>query len=228
MQFINKKAIKLLFLVSSLIVGLFFKLSFGFGSYNYFFSGINFFAPLLGIIFNFPGIICFGIVFLILKQFFLGAMFTFGIPTLVGSVCFAVLNRKYEKVFFYDVLDFVLRVVLPLSLIIIFILHPAGNKAFVYSFYWFIPIIFYLLQRLGFYSSVFSAALSATFITHAIGSIIWLYTLNLTSQQWIGLIPIVAVERLTFAFGITLSSVFLNKFCNVDKNFYYKRSLYLN
>ena len=45
--------------------------------------------------------------------------------------------------------------------------------------------------------------MSATFIAHAVGSLIWLYTVGMTSLYWNSLIPLVAIERLVFAVGMT-------------------------
>jgi len=49
--------------------------------------------------------------------------------------------------------------------------------------------------------SFFLVALSSSFIAHAVGSVIWLYSLSMPAEKWIALIPIVAVERFIFAAG---------------------------
>jgi hypothetical protein len=89
---------------------------------------------------------------------------------------------------------------------ILFIMHPVAGDAFAYSFYWLIPIVIYALS----YKSTFCRALSATFLAHAVGSIIWLYTVPMTSAQWLSLIPVVAVERLVMACGMTVLYYVLN------------------
>jgi len=83
---------------------------------------------------------------------------------------------------------------------ILFIMHPVAGQAFAYSFYWLIPIALYALGN----KSSFCRALSATFLAHAVGSIIWLYTVSMTSAQWLSLIPVVAVERLVMACGMVV------------------------
>ena len=45
-------------------------------------------------------------------------------------------------------------------------------------------------------------ALSASFVAHGIGSVIWLYTKNIAAPVWIGLIPVVVCERLLMAGGM--------------------------
>jgi hypothetical protein len=105
--------------------------------------------------------------------------------------------------------EFAIRVILPLCCIICFILHPVGQNAFLYSFYWFIPVGCYFLQMyVGCFRPV-CVALSSTFIAHAVGSLMWLYVLSTTSEYWILLIPRVAGERLFFALGMTLTYYFI-------------------
>jgi len=81
---------------------------------------------------------------------------------------------------------------------VLFIIHPIGRDAFVYSLYWLIPIILFGYSR----KTLFLEALGSTFVAHAVGSVIWLYTVPTTAVSWIGLIPIVAVERVFFAIGM--------------------------
>lgn len=50
--------------------------------------------------------------------------------------------------------------------------------------------------------NVYSRALSASFIAHAVGSVIWLYGGNITVQEWTALMPIVMIERFFIAAGM--------------------------
>ncbi len=84
---------------------------------------------------------------------------------------------------------------LPLLCMAIFIVHPVGFYAAPYVLYWFIPVVLGLLRI----SSPVASAFTSTFIAHAVGSVLWLYTIPMTSAQWLSLIPIVAVERCCFA-----------------------------
>jgi len=52
--------------------------------------------------------------------------------------------------------------------------------------------------------NVFIASLSSTFVAHAVGSILYLYSTNMADSQWLALIPVVAFERFVAAFGIAL------------------------
>ena len=214
---IEKKHVFILLLLVFSYLASYFKISFALGSYKFFFSGINAFAPLLGLFSSGVGLFLIPL-FLIWK--FTKAM-TFGIPTLVATWCWASLpdekvvlvNRK--KHLMLKCFDFLLRVLLPLTAMLVFILHPVGRHAFLYSFYWLIPVVIYFVQKfknrkkhLMLLNSetlnVFLSALSITFVSHAVGSIMWLYFVPLTAAQWLGLIPVVFVERLMFASGMSL------------------------
>ncbi|MEM4554631.1 MAG: hypothetical protein QXT25_02165 [Candidatus Anstonellaceae archaeon] len=92
--------------------------------------------------------------------------------------------------------------IVPLLCMAAFMAHPVGLQAWVYSLYWMIPAIVLLLPE-----NLFARSLGATFTAHSIGSIIWLYSFPSTPQFWIGLIPVVAFERLLFASGIAASFV---------------------
>lgn len=94
---------------------------------------------------------------------------------------------------------------LPLVCMGLFVMHPVGGQAWVYSLYWLIPVIaVFLPQRL------FLRSLGATFTAHAVGSVVWLYAFQTTPAFWVALIPVVAFERLMFASGITVSYATLN------------------
>ncbi|MFT6765329.1 MAG: hypothetical protein ACJAZS_000204 [Alteromonas naphthalenivorans] len=92
------------------------------------------------------------------------------------------------------------RLLLPIVCMILFVVHPVGFMAAPYCLYWLIPIALYFLNN----KSIFLQSLSSTFVAHAVGSVIWLYSFDMSSQMWLGLIPVVAVERLFFASAMTL------------------------
>lgn len=94
----------------------------------------------------------------------------------------------------------VIRVVLPIVCMGLFVMHPEGARAWPYAMYWLIP------ATVGFLGtrSLFAQALGSTFTAHAIGSVIWIYTVPMTASQWLSLIPIVCIERFTFALGMVL------------------------
>src|SRR5262249_44654239 len=110
-----------------------------------------------------------------------------GVPTLCASL---YLSSTHWAV----------RVALPTLCMLLFWLHPVGLAAGVYALYWLIPVaVFYTKSR-----SFFLNALGSTFVAHAVGSVIWLYTVPMSSAAWLALLPVVAVERLLFATGMVV------------------------
>ena len=154
---------------------------------------------------------------------------TFGLPTLVSSLVFRVspfgksvsrkaddqagihINRRMRNAtdrMLSSYADMCFRLFLPLLCMTLFVIHPVGSKAAAFAIYWLIPVglytIFTLKPALRAYHhvSLFATALSATFLMHAVGSIMWLYSLNLPAQYWLSLVPVVPIERIIFASGI--------------------------
>lgn len=86
---------------------------------------------------------------------------------------------------------------LPIACMSMFVLHPIGSQAWPYAMYWWIPVVVWFLK-----DTIWSRALSASFVAHAVGSVIWLYTGNISVYVWYGLIPVVIIERLCMASGM--------------------------
>ncbi|MBI5035845.1 hypothetical protein HZC09_00740 [Candidatus Micrarchaeota archaeon] len=96
---------------------------------------------------------------------------------------------------------------IPLACMALFVLHPVGGKAWIYTLYWLLP----LGMAVMFKGNLIARSLGATFTAHAVGSVMWLYFVNpMTPELWMALIPIVAMERLAFAAGISVSYVAFN------------------
>ncbi|MBS3063466.1 MAG: hypothetical protein J4203_06370 [Candidatus Diapherotrites archaeon] len=95
--------------------------------------------------------------------------------------------------------------IISFAAILLFLLHPVGRTAWFYSLYWFIPVLCWLFRK-----HLFARSLGATFTAHAIGGALWVWTVPMTTEQWMALIPIVAYERLLFAAGISVSYIALN------------------
>ena len=116
-----------------------------------------------------------------------------GLPSVVGAIYF---GSKRKEV-----------LVAPLLCMALFLLHPAGREAWIFSLFWLIPIVISLTSLK---KGIFTSALGATFAQHGVGSIIFLYTFNIKAGVWFSLIPVVAMERLLFALGITMSYLAFN------------------
>ncbi|MFH1780156.1 MAG: hypothetical protein ABH803_03360 [Candidatus Micrarchaeota archaeon] len=97
------------------------------------------------------------------------------------------------------------KTIIPLAAIALFWLHPTGSQAWAYALFWTIPLIAFFFKE-----NLFAKSLGATFTAHAVGSVIWLYTLQTTPEFWLALVPIVVYERLLFASGIAVSFVAFN------------------
>ena len=169
----------------------FFKVSFIVGSQMAWFSAISMIAPLSG---AFLGIFGSSLVLLIRFVIHYIAFKTISLSFLAFCI------PGYFAALYWATQSSCIRVFIPFLCILLFILHPIGSQAFVYSFYWLIPIGLFCIAR----KSLFLESLGSTFIAHAVGSVIWLYAVPSTVNMWLGLIPIVAIERLLFAIGMVI------------------------
>ena len=89
--------------------------------------------------------------------------------------------------------------------IALFILNPIGRQAWLYAMIWLIPFVASFFKK-----RLVLNSLGATFTAHAVGSTIFLYTIGLTPQIWLALIPTVFIERGVFTLGIWMSYLAMN------------------
>ena len=167
------------------------KISFIAGSYTAFFSMAPILMPLSG---AFGGVM--GSVFALCLRYCVIAMICKTVPLkflayhIPGFFASLYLARSH----------WFTRAGVPLLCMALFVLHPQGGAAWLYTLYWIIPVGVYITNK----QEMFYNALGATLTAHAVGSVIWLYITSMAAPLWLGLIPIVAVERLLFACGITV------------------------
>lgn len=102
-----------------------------------------------------------------------------------------------------------LGLLVPAAAMLAFWLHPVGQQAWLYALYWLIPIIAKFLP-----DRLFFRSLGSTFTAHAVGSVLFLYTIPSEPGLWLMLIPIVAMERLSFALGISASYIIFTNALN--------------
>ncbi|MCX8166985.1 MAG: hypothetical protein N3E37_03990 [Candidatus Micrarchaeota archaeon] len=166
--------------------------------------------------------------FIIKGKEFVLANILFIFPSLGAVYFFSVYVKNNAK---KDLVTYVI----PIISILLFAVHPVGGQALLYTGFWLIPIVVKFLPR-----NLFLRSLGATFTTHAIGSTIWLYLFDTSPLFWYALIPIVIVERVTFALGISVTFVLLNtlinalttrfieitRFINVEKEYVINLSLW--
>jgi hypothetical protein len=166
------------------------KLSFVVGSQAIFFSASNLSMPLIGFFGGATGATFIWALLLMCRHAagaFSLATLAFYIPGYCAALYLATPSR-------------LIRCGMPLLAIGLFLLHPVGFQAALYSGYWLIPLCIGILVPRSF----FAHALGATFTAHAVGSVIWLYTVPMTPEAWLGLMPLVALERFTFAAGMVV------------------------
>ncbi|MDD5023072.1 MAG: hypothetical protein PHU63_02800 [Candidatus ainarchaeum sp.] len=119
-------------------------------------------------------------------------------PMIFGAYYFAKNKDNFSK----DKLSFII----PIICIAAFILHPIGSQAWYYSLFWTIPLLVKFLPE-----NLFFRSLGSTFTAHAIGSVIFLYTIPTVPELWAVILPgVVVFERVIFALGISASYIVFN------------------
>jgi len=113
--------------------------------------------------------------------------YTVYLPTLAGAL---VLSTQSKKLIW----------LIAMICIITFSVHPIGYESILYSCFWLIPLAITLIPE----PSIFWQSLASTFMTHAVGSTIFIYTHTTTSLYWYTLIPHVLYERLVSALLLTV------------------------
>jgi len=128
-------------------------------------------------------------------------------PLFLAGIYFARMFKKKAN-----------HAIMPIIIIFLFIIHPIGRQVWYFSLFWLIPIIItfarpYLwrLVRKHDIPLIYLYSLSATFIDHAVGSVMYLYYLNIPPIYWITAIPYVLPERALFALGITFFYLFIRE-----------------
>lgn len=116
-----------------------------------------------------------------------------GFLSMVGAALYFSKDRRWS-------------LIIPVAAIISFNLNPVGRTAWVYSLYWLIPLVTYFWAE----RSLIARSLGATFTAHAFGGMWYVWAYHLPRVVWMGLIPVVAEERLMFTVGIVVSYLVLN------------------
>ncbi len=176
------------------------------------FSVIFFVAPLLGAFLGGAQAITITALALATKVILTSYPITGGIPTLLAVAAWSTHSQfTCKKTIASHLGYFFTMVALPALCMALFMMHPTVGQGYIYALYWLIPISFYAIHILLGYSNVFTVALSTTFIAHAVGSTIWVFTIPMAPAQWVSLMPIVALERLITAVGMTLLFIVMQK-----------------
>ena len=96
------------------------------------------------------------------------------------------------------------NIFVPAVSMLVFWAHPVGREVWYYALFWLIPIVAYTRRDI-----LFLRALGSTFSAHAVGGALWIWFVGLPASIWVSLIPVVAMERLLFAAGVSASYLVL-------------------
>jgi hypothetical protein len=158
------------------------------GSWHSFFSLANMVSPLATYFGGFLGLFVYSALKISLYK-------SVALSSLVVNTLPGICANLYWQA------PFLMSVLVPLISFVLFVVHPVGCSAFVYALLWVIPISVYCIKPTQF----FFKALSATFVAHAVGSVLWLYFMPAMSPMtWIMLTPIALSERIVFAVGMSV------------------------
>lgn len=117
------------------------------------------------------------------------------------------------------------NLIIPLVAIAVFVAHPIGRTVWYFTLFWTIPMIAYFFRD----RFLLARALGATFTAHAVGGALWVWVFALPASVWTSLIPIVAMERILFAFGIAGSFLLVNNLlCLAEKKHILNIGFYIN
>lgn len=137
----------------------------------------------------------------LIKWFTFGTIIALKIPTILATIGWFLISQK--KSLKIEIAQFLLFILFPAICMALFMTHQIAGNAPLYACYWLIPMTIYAAQKITTIPTFFTA-LQITFIAHAAGSIIWLYSIPMTAAQWNSLLTIVAIERIIFALTTTL------------------------
>ncbi|MBM3893087.1 hypothetical protein FJ365_01640 [Candidatus Dependentiae bacterium] len=162
------------------------------GSFRSVLSGINIVLPLAGGLFG-MSMVCWLISSLwLVKTFFLTKALTFGIPSACAMLSWASNSKKSAT----KNINFLINAFLPALCMVVFMMHPASCGAWPYALYWLIPIAIWAINHS---QNSLLCALQSTFVAHAVGSVMWVFLVPMTTSQWLALIPMVMLERISIA-----------------------------
>src|SRR5438445_5099413 len=129
------------------------KVSFLLGSQMIWFSASNSVLPLAG---AFGGVMGCGLVFLLRQLIHLAFFKTVSLSFLAFCV------PGFCASLYWATNHYLIRLLLPIACMGLFVIHPVGAQAFVYSLYWLIPVVLYFMPQ----RSLFLQALGSTFVAH--------------------------------------------------------------
>ncbi|MFH1440011.1 MAG: hypothetical protein ABIG89_05570 [Candidatus Woesearchaeota archaeon] len=224
---ITKKHIIFLILFAVLVfVGRRINFSHVIGADNQFFTLFQFFGPIagsfLGPVFGAASVfIAHGTDYIITSKAFTLINIIRLTPMIFAAYYFGV-KIKTGKNIFSNFTSYACRgisIFIPLAAMIAFIAHPVGRQVWFFSLFWLIPIVVRLLPA-KYSNNLILKSFGATFVAHSVGTAAWIWTIPMSAEAWIALIPIVVFERSLFAFGIIGSYVGMNAVLHKVKDWF--------
>lgn len=180
---------KTLLYTSVLKLASFLKVSFVIGSYCSFFSVAPMIAPLAGACnATIPAFA--SLVMLLVLKGALGLSWSWasialmGIPSFVASLVWS--HGRF------------ISFIVPILCMALYLGHPDASVW--YASLWVIPALISVTKK----QNTILRSLAATFVAHAVGAVIWAYTVPMTYASWTALAPLALVERIIFAAGMSL------------------------
>jgi hypothetical protein len=143
-------------------------------------------SPSIGFFANTGTCVAFHVAKLLFELLFGSSSYAYHLPTFVGTYYLASHTTAT-------------KIALPLICITLFLTHPVGITVPHYPLYWLIPIVITLSKT----ESIFLRSLGSTLSTHAVGTLLWLYSHPVTTPLLKHLFCIVWYERLFYAFCLT-------------------------
>ncbi len=209
---IYKNFTKLISLLSALKILKLFKIVHILGTKALFFSYTQAVAPISGFFFNYKLNILVYIsrIFIFMLNGINPILaLLHHMPSFCGSL---YLNTKSR----------ILKIIIPVFAILLFLNNSDITKSDIitklYCLYFAVPILLNLINNKFINRSIFFNCLASTFTTHAVGSILWLYTHKFDQTLYHKLITIVWAERLLFAAIMTTAIHAIQYFSNQKIN----------
>ena len=124
-----------------------------------------------------------------LNRAFLLILVSMGVPLACASIYF---GRRSMRV-----------LAIPAACMIAFWLHPTGSQVWYFALLWLIPVAIRFMPKTRI-DPVLNG-IGAAFVDHSVGSVLYLYALDIPAVAWQTAFLQAVFERLTFGLGIALS-----------------------
>lgn len=121
---------------------------------------------------------------------FLVILVYMGIPLAFASLYFGGKSRRI--------------ILVPLICMLLFWLHPIGFQVWYFAMLWLIPIVIRFIPEIRGISPVLNG-IGTAFVDHAVGSILYLYAIDIPAIAWQSVFLQAIFERITFGLGIAIS-----------------------